>query len=210
MPAAVTLLERFEGNQASVRHVTSPTKRRPTEVELAHPAHGTVILNDNLPLSERATSLPALDDGLTPPDSAPHAQRAGILSGSTQAGWLACWARKCNRARSAGGARSSIRSASASAHVESGRDQPDQQPVPTLRKPAASRSGHLHAAARQRGYREWQRQRGGNDRMRGGHGPWRRPATSNAISAQSGRRRPERRPTPITCSFGTQLRFSPA
>ncbi len=41
--------------------------RRPTEVALEHPVHGQAVLNDNLPLSEKALAG-CLDDGLSPAD----------------------------------------------------------------------------------------------------------------------------------------------
>lgn len=49
------------------RRAELTTKRRPREVRIAHPLHGTAVLNDNLPLSERALAS-CLDDGLTPQD----------------------------------------------------------------------------------------------------------------------------------------------
>jgi hypothetical protein len=42
-------------------------KRRPSTVQLEHPIHGTVIINDNVPLSEKAL-FNCLDDGLSPSD----------------------------------------------------------------------------------------------------------------------------------------------
>jgi len=43
------------------------TRRRPSEVAVPHPVHGMAVLNDNLPLSERALEG-CLDDGLSPAD----------------------------------------------------------------------------------------------------------------------------------------------
>lgn len=64
LPAArlVDLLEPDES-----RRILLTTTRRPTEALLEHPVHGRAILNDNLPLSERALAS-CLDDGLTPRD----------------------------------------------------------------------------------------------------------------------------------------------
>jgi hypothetical protein len=59
------LLELLEKDQD--RRTKLSTSRRPTEVRLEHPTRGTAILNDNLPLSERALTS-CLDDGLTPKD----------------------------------------------------------------------------------------------------------------------------------------------
>ena len=62
---AVALLELHEDDEG--RRLELSTRRRPIEVRLEHPVHGTAILNDNLPLSERALAN-CLDDGLTPRD----------------------------------------------------------------------------------------------------------------------------------------------
>ncbi|NIA67675.1 hypothetical protein HBA54_03650 [Pelagibius litoralis] len=43
------------------------TARRATAISLRHPRHGSAVLNDNLPLSEKALET-CLDDGLTPAD----------------------------------------------------------------------------------------------------------------------------------------------
>ncbi|MBY0282006.1 MAG: hypothetical protein K2W94_07625, partial [Alphaproteobacteria bacterium] len=40
-------------------------RRRPTTIQLEHPIHGSVIINDNIPLSEKAL-LNCLDDHLIP------------------------------------------------------------------------------------------------------------------------------------------------
>jgi hypothetical protein len=50
-----------------VRQAALTTARRPREVRIEHPVYGTAILNDNLPLSERALAS-CLDDGLRPQD----------------------------------------------------------------------------------------------------------------------------------------------
>ncbi len=60
-----TLLGLFEVD--GPRRVQLTTARRPVEVRLEHPVHGTALLQDNLPLSERALAG-CLDDGLTPQD----------------------------------------------------------------------------------------------------------------------------------------------
>jgi hypothetical protein len=48
-----------------VRKAQLTTRRRPTEVKIAHAALGTATLNDNAPLSDKALHA-CLDDGLTP------------------------------------------------------------------------------------------------------------------------------------------------
>lgn len=42
-------------------------KRRPAAIRLDHPKHGSLVINDNIPLSEHALAK-CLDDGLTPSD----------------------------------------------------------------------------------------------------------------------------------------------
>ena len=61
LPTSV-LLRLFETDES--RYLTLTTRRRPSEVHLRHPTHGLAILNDNLPLTERALEG-CLDDGLT-------------------------------------------------------------------------------------------------------------------------------------------------
>lgn len=43
------------------------TKRRPSAVQIEHPIHGRIVINDNLPLSEKAL-LNCLDERMTPAD----------------------------------------------------------------------------------------------------------------------------------------------
>ena len=62
---ACALLELFEPDERRRAQLTAT--RRPDEVSLEHPVHGTAVLNDNLPLSERALAS-CLDDGLNPQD----------------------------------------------------------------------------------------------------------------------------------------------
>ena len=64
LPASA-LLDLFEVDAA--RRADLTTRRRPAEIRLEHPAHGTAVLSDNLPLSERALAA-CLDDGLAPRD----------------------------------------------------------------------------------------------------------------------------------------------
>jgi hypothetical protein len=64
LPTAA-LLRLFEADPT--QHAALTTTRRPAEVRLEHPVHGTAILNDNLPLTEQALAA-CLDDGLTPQD----------------------------------------------------------------------------------------------------------------------------------------------
>lgn len=59
------LLDRFEV-RGEVR-ASIEAARRPARVTLAHAAHGTAIINDNTPLSEKALAA-CLDDGLSPAD----------------------------------------------------------------------------------------------------------------------------------------------
>ena len=62
LPAA-ELTRLFGADPAT--HARLTTQRRPVEIPLHHPLHGTAFLTDNIPLTERALSL-CLDDGLTP------------------------------------------------------------------------------------------------------------------------------------------------
>lgn len=59
------ILDLFEVEAQERQRLT--TARRATAVPLSHPLYGTMILNDNLPLSEKALEN-CLDDGLTPSD----------------------------------------------------------------------------------------------------------------------------------------------
>jgi hypothetical protein len=63
--SASELLTAFECDAAAAAPLT--TARRRTEVAISSPAHGQAILNDNIPLSERALAK-CLDDGLAPSD----------------------------------------------------------------------------------------------------------------------------------------------
>jgi hypothetical protein len=62
---ACDLVELFEPDRG--RHDGLLAMRRPAEIVLEHPSRGRAILNDNLPLSERALAS-CLDDGLRPQD----------------------------------------------------------------------------------------------------------------------------------------------
>jgi uncharacterized protein DUF7002 len=157
MPASA-LLERFEEDQQ--RRIDLATRRRPAEVELAHPAHGTMILNDNLPLSERALAA-CLDDGLTPQD------------------WLRMlnervffWVDESRVARLLGARMNRARSREVlvfdtlglvSAHAARVEISPINSGS-TLRKPAR-RGLATFTPVLAKSYREWRRQRGGNDRI---------------------------------------------
>lgn len=59
------LLTLFEIDASS--RIEIEAKRRPTEVELKHPKFGNVIINDNIPLSEKAL-IQCLDNQLKPSD----------------------------------------------------------------------------------------------------------------------------------------------
>jgi hypothetical protein len=57
------ILERWEIPASSRSHLM--TRRRSEAVQLDHPVHGRIVLNDNAPLNERKLAN-VLDDGLTP------------------------------------------------------------------------------------------------------------------------------------------------
>jgi len=63
--SATRLLELFE--IPPKQREMLQTRRRPTNVEITHPAYGVATLTDNIPLSEGAL-LKCLDDGLKPAD----------------------------------------------------------------------------------------------------------------------------------------------
>lgn len=59
------LLDLFEIDKGSREEIEE--KRRPSSMTLEHPSYGRAILNDNLPLSEKAL-IKCLDNDLTPTD----------------------------------------------------------------------------------------------------------------------------------------------
>jgi hypothetical protein len=63
--STAVLLDLFEVDDARRAELT--TRRRPKEVPISHPVRGEAVINDNLPLSERALET-CLDDGLQPAD----------------------------------------------------------------------------------------------------------------------------------------------
>ncbi len=58
-------LAKFEASPGTVAAIAA--QRRPNSVSLTHPEHGTLILNDQLPLNDTALSG-CLEGGLTPQD----------------------------------------------------------------------------------------------------------------------------------------------
>lgn len=157
LPASA-LLDLFE--VAGARRTELTTKRRPAEVCLDHPAHGTAFLSDNLPLSERALAT-CLDDGLTPRD------------------WLAMlnervffWADADGLARLLGARMNRGRTREVLAFntlglVRAHAERVEISPInsgATIRKPAR-RGLATFTPLLAKGYAEWQRQRGGRDRV---------------------------------------------
>lgn len=152
------LLDLFEVDAARCRELT--TARRPAEARIAHPAHGAAILNDNLPLSERALAG-CLDDGLTPPD------------------WLRLlnarvffWADTDGLARLLGARTNRLRPREvltfdtlglARAHAERIEISPINSGS-TIRRPAR-RGLATFTPLLAKGYADWQQQRGGRDRI---------------------------------------------
>jgi hypothetical protein len=140
--------------------ITLTTQRRPTEVHLRHPTHGSAILNDNLPLNHQALAS-CLDDGLTPTD------------------WLRLlndrvffWAgpNGVNRLLNAKMNRSRPRAVLVFDTIGLARtyaEQIDLSPInsgSTIRKPAR-RGLTTFTPLLAKSYNEWQRQRAQNDRI---------------------------------------------
>ncbi|MEM9726016.1 MAG: hypothetical protein AAF909_11190 [Pseudomonadota bacterium] len=63
--STLAILDLFEVDHATRVAVTEQC--RPTQIPLKHPQHGSIVINDNKPMSEQAL-LKCLDDGLAPKD----------------------------------------------------------------------------------------------------------------------------------------------
>jgi hypothetical protein len=132
--------------------------RRPTEVTLRHPVHGQAVLNDNLPLSERALAA-CLDDGLSPADWL-GMLNARVFFWADEQGVARLLNARMNRARPREVLEVDTLSL-ARAHA----DRTELCPInsgATIRRPARRGLGTftpLGAMA----YRDWQRRRGGRD-----------------------------------------------
>lgn len=156
---ACELVELF-GNKES-RSAGLTTSRRPKEVPLEHPVHGTAILNDNLPLSERALAS-CLDDGLSPPDWLRMLNERVFFWAETS-GLDSLLGAKMNRNR-----RRDVlvfdTLALARTHVERIEISPINSGS-TIRKPAR-RGLATFTPLMAKSYSAWQQQRGGRDRIR--------------------------------------------
>jgi hypothetical protein len=147
LPAS-TLVERFE----------VPLAQRDT---LTHPVHGVARLHDNSPLSETALRA-CLDDDLTPEDWLVELNRR-VFFWPTEADLAAHLAARFNRDRDKL-VLSFDTLGLATAHAE----QIEIAPIntgSTIRKPARRGRSTFAPLARHR-YPDWQRLRGGRDRIR--------------------------------------------
>ncbi|WP_299390834.1 hypothetical protein [Pelagibius sp.] len=152
------LLDRFETPAAERERLL--TTRRPEAVPLHHPEHGTAVLNDNLPLSEKALRT-CLDDGLTPADW------LGILNGKVffwadEAGLQRLLGARMNRGRQREVLVFDTRRL-AEAHIDSLCLSPINSGA-TLRR-AARRGLATFSRAKDYRYPQWRKLRGRSDRI---------------------------------------------
>ncbi len=142
------------------RRAELTARRRPREVRIEHPLHGTAVLNDNLPLSERALAS-CLDDGLTPQDW------LGLLNGR-----VFFWADPQGLDRLMGARMNRNRPREvlvfdtlglARAHAENIEISPINSGS-TIRRPAR-RGRATFTPLLAKSYADWQRQRGRQDRI---------------------------------------------
>ncbi|WP_155953484.1 hypothetical protein [Pseudomonas sp. URIL14HWK12:I6] len=137
------------------------TMRRPTSIEIAHPEHGKATLTDNAPLSETALSQ-CLDDGLRPSDWMQMLNQRVFF-----------WVDEKNmtnhlRASTHRGEKRIVMVFDTLSVVQAYYKQIELAPIntgSTIRKPAR-RGLSTFAAAHQHSYRDWQKLRGGRDRIK--------------------------------------------
>jgi hypothetical protein len=152
---ATALVALFEDRRV---HLT--TTRRPTEIPLVHPVHGTAILNDNLPLSERALAA-CLDDGHTPQDWL-RILNERVFFWAGEDGLDRLLRARMNRTRPR-----DVLIFDTLDLVEAHAEQVEISPInsgATVRRPAR-RGLTTFTPLLAKGYSEWQRQRGRRDRI---------------------------------------------
>jgi hypothetical protein len=135
-------------------------QRRPSEIRIAHPVHGEAVLNDNLPLSERALAG-CLDDGLRPAEWL-HALNQRVFFWADEAGLQRLLAARMNRGRT----REILvfdTLALARAHAERIEISPINSGA-TIRKPARRGLSTFTPLAAM-DYTTWRRRRGLRDRI---------------------------------------------
>ncbi|MEM1255068.1 MAG: hypothetical protein AAGI69_21750 [Cyanobacteria bacterium P01_H01_bin.21] len=137
------------------------TTRRATAVPLHHAEYGNVVLNDNLPLSEKALSH-CLDDGLTPEQWLAMLNER-VFFWPDEAGLASMFNAKMNRNRTrevlvveTAKLPSAIATRMELCPINSGS---------TIRKPAR-RGLHTFTPLGKHTYRDWQKLRGRRDRIR--------------------------------------------
>lgn len=136
------------------------TARRPSAVPLKHPLYGTMILNDNLPLSEKALES-CLDDGLTPADWL-RTLNSKVFFWADESGLQRLLGAKMNRGRQ----REVLVFDTllvAQAHMDTLCLSPINSGA-TIRKPAR-RGRTTFTAAKDHSYAEWRRLRGRSDKV---------------------------------------------
>ena len=154
----VALLDLFEVEPARRHELIAA--RRPAEVRVEHPAHGTAILNDNLPLREPALAG-CLDDGLTAQDWL-RLLNARVFFWADTDGLARLLGARTNRGR----AREVLTFDTlglARAHAA----RVELSPInsgSTIRRPAR-RGLATFTPLLAMGYARWRRQRGGRDRI---------------------------------------------
>ena len=149
----------LEVGEERARELTE--RRRPAGVPVSHPRHGTITINDNVPLSEKALER-CLDDGLTP------AEWLRMLNGMVffwpgEAGLRSLLTARLNRDRDREVLVFDTRSL-ATAHADAVRLSPINSGS-TIRRPARRGLATFTPLGRY-GYAEWRRLRGGLDRVR--------------------------------------------
>lgn len=142
------------------RRTDLTTRRRPVEVPIAYAQYGDAVLNDNLPLSERALAG-CLDDGLRPEDWLRRLNER-VFFWDDEAGLNRLLSARMNRDRAR-----EVLVFDTLGLVRANADRVEISPInsgATIRRPAhrgLQTFTPLHAT----GNADWRRQRGGRDRI---------------------------------------------
>jgi hypothetical protein len=152
------LLDLFE--VPAERRDALTARRRPGEVPLSHPRHGAAVLNDNLPLSEGALAG-CLDDGLSPADWL-RLLNGRVFFWADEDGLARLLNARMNRGRTRGVLVFDTLSL-VSAHAARVELSPINSGA-TIRRPARRGLGTFTPLGAL-SYRDWQRRRGGRDRV---------------------------------------------
>ena len=136
-------------------------RRRPDFVAVEHPEHGTLVVNDNKPLSEKALET-CLDDGLAPSDWL-RILNSMVFLWPDEDGVRSLLNARANRGRAREVLVFDTRSLAA-AHLDAMRLSPINSGS-TIRKPAR-RGLATYSKVADHSFDEWRRRRGGSDRVR--------------------------------------------